>query len=305
MALKSTEVLAGTFRASRRFHPWHNGVDFACPTGTNVKARYAGTILTTGSNPPGKDFGNYIRMRYSNSKVDGWYAHIIRFLVKKGQKVKKGQVIAKSGNTGLSTGPHLHYSESTGNITWLNPDKVNVKEVDEVTELDACIYAWRGITNTFPSAKNKAVFVKWLKEGHSVPDIVRNTIFLGYVAKKYVYKTSYDKKVAELQKQIKAQHTSIQNLSADVVTLKKQMEKMISLDEYTEKVGLIATCSDRIQQINEKLGLPYTSSQKARLGAIQRLVSRRKEVVGGDDWSFMIVWQFIKDLFSGKVVKKK
>jgi len=258
MALKSTEVLSGTFRASRRYHSYHNGVDFACPTGTNVKARYAGIITTTGSNPPGKDFGNYIRMRYAGSKVDGWYAHIIKFLVKKGQKVKKGQFIAKSGNTGLSTGPHLHYSESTGNINWLNPDKTNVKEVEDMY-----------------GGKNAEY---WFRH----------------------YRLYVDKTKA-LKKTVALQGSAIKQLQSDISVLNKQIDKMVSIAEYTEKVGLIATCSDRIQQINEKLTLPYTASQKMRLGAIHRLLGRKKVTTDEEEWSFVIVWRFIKDLFKGKV----
>jgi murein DD-endopeptidase len=52
--------------------------------------------------------GNYIVIEHDN-KVRTRYLHLSKFLVKKGQRVTRGQVIALSGNTGASTGPHLHY----------------------------------------------------------------------------------------------------------------------------------------------------------------------------------------------------
>jgi murein DD-endopeptidase MepM/ murein hydrolase activator NlpD len=82
----------------------HTGVDFAVPVGTEVLAAANGTIMPSGW---GKSYGLQLVCRVKGGFVI--YAHLSKTLVKPGQKVKKGQVIALSGNTGNSTGPHLHF----------------------------------------------------------------------------------------------------------------------------------------------------------------------------------------------------
>jgi murein DD-endopeptidase MepM/ murein hydrolase activator NlpD len=82
---------------------YHTGVDYAVPVGTDVLAVADGVI-----DPAtwGKSYGVQLVQKLDG----GWfiYAHLSKTLVKPGDKVKEGQVIAKSGNTGNSTGPHLH-----------------------------------------------------------------------------------------------------------------------------------------------------------------------------------------------------
>jgi murein DD-endopeptidase MepM/ murein hydrolase activator NlpD len=82
---------------------YHTGVDYAVPVGTDVLAVADGVI-----DPAtwGKSYGTQLVQKLDG----GWfiYAHLSKTLVKPGDKVKEGQVIAKSGNTGNSTGPHLH-----------------------------------------------------------------------------------------------------------------------------------------------------------------------------------------------------
>ena len=98
----------------------HRGTDFALPVGTEVKAVGDGTVTDTrtglgntwgqGESASGST-GNMIRI--AHTAQDGktyysWYLHLSEVLVSKGQTVTKGQVIGRSGNTGNSTGPHLH-----------------------------------------------------------------------------------------------------------------------------------------------------------------------------------------------------
>lgn len=87
----------------------HKGVDFAAPTGTPFFAAGNGTITKVKRGWNG-GFGNYIRVRHNNS-YSTEYAHISRFArgMRVGKRVRQGQVIAYVGNTGRSTGPHLHY----------------------------------------------------------------------------------------------------------------------------------------------------------------------------------------------------
>ncbi|MFG1672479.1 M23 family metallopeptidase [Streptomyces sp. Y7] len=88
----------------------HSGQDFAVPTGTQVVAAHGGTVVKVGGNGAGDGpaYGNAIVIKHGNGTFSQ-YAHLSRIDVKIGQVVKTGQKIAKSGNTGNSSGPHLHF----------------------------------------------------------------------------------------------------------------------------------------------------------------------------------------------------
>jgi murein DD-endopeptidase MepM/ murein hydrolase activator NlpD len=91
---------------------YHTGVDFAVPVGTDIIAVADGKIENA---TWGASYGTQLVQ-----KVDGgWviYAHLSKALVKAGDVVKKGQHIGESGNTGNSSGPHLHF-EMRNNIRW-------------------------------------------------------------------------------------------------------------------------------------------------------------------------------------------
>jgi len=122
------------YRMSSRFNPKrkhpitgrvrpHNGTDFATPVGTNVVAPGEGVVTLVANHAFA---GKYIVIEHDN-KVRTRYLHLSSFKVKKGQRVKRGQVIALSGNTGASTGPHLHY-EFHVNGRPVDPMKANIAE---------------------------------------------------------------------------------------------------------------------------------------------------------------------------------
>ncbi|MYR40656.1 M23 family metallopeptidase [Streptomyces sp. SID5910] len=92
----------------------HSGQDFAVPIGTNVMAAHGGTVVKAGGNGAGDGpaYGNAIVIKHGNGTYSQ-YAHLSRIDVKIGQVVKTGQHIAKSGNTGNSSGPHLHFEIRT------------------------------------------------------------------------------------------------------------------------------------------------------------------------------------------------
>jgi murein DD-endopeptidase MepM/ murein hydrolase activator NlpD len=105
-----------------RFHPFykikvfHPGFDFAAPVGTEVYATGDGTVEKVENNFHG--YGNMIMIDHGYG-YKTLYAHLSAFKVVPGQTIKRGQVIGFVGNTGLSTGPHLHYE------VWKNGEKVN------------------------------------------------------------------------------------------------------------------------------------------------------------------------------------
>jgi murein DD-endopeptidase MepM/ murein hydrolase activator NlpD len=101
----------------------HKGVDFAAPRGTPVYAAGDGTIDMIGRRG---GYGNYVRIRH-NPEYSTAYAHLYKFAngMKRGRHVKQGQVIAYSGSTGVSTGPHLHYEVLIAGRQ-VNPNKVKM-----------------------------------------------------------------------------------------------------------------------------------------------------------------------------------
>ena len=89
------------------YNKMHRGTDFAAPKGTPIMASGSGIIEAARWNGA---YGKYIRIRH-NSKYKTAYAHLNSYArgVKRGAKVRQGQIIGYVGNTGRSTGPHLHY----------------------------------------------------------------------------------------------------------------------------------------------------------------------------------------------------
>ncbi|MFD5428072.1 M23 family metallopeptidase [Streptomyces sp. NPDC127084] len=92
----------------------HSGQDFAVPTGTPVKAANGGVVVKAGpgGGGDGSAYGNAIVIKHGNGKYSQ-YAHLSKVNVYVGQAVKTGQRIALSGNTGNSSGPHLHFEIRT------------------------------------------------------------------------------------------------------------------------------------------------------------------------------------------------
>lgn len=107
--LSATYGKGGSMWASK-----HSGQDFAVPTGTPVDAVAAGTVVKAGPNGGGDGpaYGNAIVIKHANNMYSQ-YAHLSKIQVKVGQKVAVDQQIALSGNTGNSSGPHLHFEIRT------------------------------------------------------------------------------------------------------------------------------------------------------------------------------------------------
>ena len=111
----------------RRLHPVtgrvrpHNGVDFGMPIGSLISAPSDGVVDKAGFS---RSAGYFIVLRHS-STVSTVYMHLSKLSVRPGQRVKQGATIARSGNTGISTGPHLHYEVRIGGRA-VNPLRVKL-----------------------------------------------------------------------------------------------------------------------------------------------------------------------------------
>lgn len=114
----------------------HNGVDFRASIGTPVKASLAGTVVATGNTDAVKgcySYGKWVLIRHMNG-LSTLYAHLSVFGTAEGAQVDTGEVIGYSGNTGYSTGPHLHF-------TVFASDAVQVRKLGELKTKTNCAAA--------------------------------------------------------------------------------------------------------------------------------------------------------------------
>ncbi len=100
-------IAGGRFTSGfgRRWGRMHKGTDWACPVGTTVYASCGGTVIQASYSG---GYGNCVVISHPDGRMTR-YAHNSKLLVKTGQQVEQGEAIALSGNTGRSTGPHVHF----------------------------------------------------------------------------------------------------------------------------------------------------------------------------------------------------
>jgi murein DD-endopeptidase MepM/ murein hydrolase activator NlpD len=102
----------------RRWGRMHKGIDIGGPIGTPIMAVAEGEVITAGWNSGG--FGNLVKIEHPDGTIT-LYAHNNRVLVRKGQIVQQGDQISELGNTGRSTGPHLHFEIHPNGKSAVNP----------------------------------------------------------------------------------------------------------------------------------------------------------------------------------------
>jgi len=128
--MPTTGWLSSQFTLSR-FHPIlhdsraHEGIDLQAPMGAPIIAPAAGRVMSVGHEP---GFGNTFEIDHGHGIVTR-FAHCSRIVVRVGQMVTRGQVMATVGNTGLATGPHLHYEvhvngKAVDPLKFVLPDKI-------------------------------------------------------------------------------------------------------------------------------------------------------------------------------------
>jgi murein DD-endopeptidase MepM/ murein hydrolase activator NlpD len=132
-----------TSKYGRRTHPItgfnsvHRGIDFGAPRGTPIKTSGDGTVTFAGYN---EVFGYHVRVRHVNGYTT-MYAHMSAFGrgIRRGRIIDQGQTIGYVGNTGMSTGPHLHY-EVRYNGTHINPSMMKFPPGKTLTGEEARLY---------------------------------------------------------------------------------------------------------------------------------------------------------------------
>ncbi len=126
-----------------RVHPitglrrMHKGVDLAAPRGTPIKITGNGVVIQKGG---ARGLGNFIKIRHANGYVTS-YAHMDRYGpgIKKGKKVRQGQIVGYVGSTGRSTGNHLHYQVELNRKT-VNPFRIKVPTGRQLTGKMLALY---------------------------------------------------------------------------------------------------------------------------------------------------------------------
>lgn len=133
-----TQYFGGTEFAARNAaayggRAYHPGVDFGAPSGTAIKAPLSGTVRATGNTdlvPGCYSWGKWTLLDHANG-LSTLYAHQSAISVSPGQSVSTGEIIGYVGNTGFSTGPHLHF-------TVYAKDGVNVRKFNEIKTSTSC-----------------------------------------------------------------------------------------------------------------------------------------------------------------------
>ncbi len=113
-----TNVVNSSYGYRSKFGRQHYGVDLKASTGDTIYAAFSGKIRLTNFDRGG--YGFYVVIRHEN-KLETLYGHLSRFLVKENQYVNEGDAIGLAGNSGRSTGPHLHF-EFRYNGKCINPE---------------------------------------------------------------------------------------------------------------------------------------------------------------------------------------
>jgi murein DD-endopeptidase MepM/ murein hydrolase activator NlpD len=188
-------VMTSTF--GPRKHPilgtvrLHKGVDWAAPVGTPVSAAFDGTIIFEGD---GGGYGNLVRIAHENGR-ETRYAHLQRFALANGTKVKAGDIIGYVGTTGMSTGPHLHFElyqgsdaiDPLGTVTTVASDDSAVETLtDQIVHVESGGSAHA--KNPLSSATGLGQFISktWIRMMNTYrPDLARSLSTTDLLALRY------------------------------------------------------------------------------------------------------------------------
>ena len=273
-----SDIFIGNYRITQKFgvNPriykrfglkGHSGADFACPNGTMLVAPFDCEVLKVGNSPGG--YGLYVKLWTRVPEFELWgqkiggvcaiFAHCKSVVVKPGQKVKCGQLIAYSNNTGFSTGAHLHFGilytdkngyrlfRDNGFLGWQDPlnkelFKWQVKNLkkpvcvdeEEKSDLAKCLEAHKQAmdwANREKAEKEKLQteldIIRMEKEtiGKQLSDLKVYSEDLEKKNKELVQKNrKYESQLADWQKRIETANRKISKLEEEIKKLEKEKQ---------------------------------------------------------------------------------
>ncbi len=158
----------------RRFRRMHKGVDLKLNIGDTVRAAFDGKVRIVRNQGRRKGYGMYVVIRHTN-QLETVYGHLSEWLVKPDQYVKAGDPIALGGNTGRSTGPHLHFETRFMGYA-INPCAI-FDFPNQTTHTDTYTFDKRTYQNArnFDPAANNAYAAQYRKENPAKPYVRTGT----------------------------------------------------------------------------------------------------------------------------------
>ena len=251
--LKNPKVTSGY---GKRTHPitgeknkMHHGTDLISDD-KNIYAIEDGYVqkIVTGKDKATTGYGNYIWVRYPRIGLSLFHAHCKKVLLKKGDKVKKGTIIAIMGKTGASTGVHLHLGMTKiGSDTWLNPQTYNYVPENTIS-VTSVVTRYKTKNQLKLIAENLRVRKSASTESDVVGMSVKNGIYNYYEIKadsKYTwYRIADNQWIADNKKYLEVYPGEDE---MKIEELNKQLQ------ELTDKYNLIVQENAIIKQDNLKL----------------------------------------------------
>lgn len=147
-------------RITQTYNPQHRAVDVGIPIGTPIIAPRGGKIIR--ARPDASGYGNLVVIQTAEGQQI-YLGHLNAFSVKEGEEVKPGQLLGFSGNTGRSTGPHLHYEVRTGDYSRVDPLALDYQGNEQYPR------AGSNITNVLPSTPGSLRVVSSAAPGQPQP----------------------------------------------------------------------------------------------------------------------------------------
>lgn len=239
----------------------HNGLDIPLSTGTKLYSVIDGVVTEQASDPSG--YGNYVKIE--NTSCGVLYAHLSKFVLSVGQSVKAGDLVGYSGNTGNSTGPHLHFAvfpkprdRSNGYAGYINPLGSDVEWVESFDD---------NADSRIKELEAKVEELRTQREG-------------------------YRKEITELEDKLKDMTDDRNRLAQDSARLQVKLNEALErhTDELKTKQDHIDSIQKTLAEVNQQhsaLTVQYSklieeneSNKKTLANAQQKFIKYEEELMG-------------------------
>lgn len=288
------DLFIGNFRISQLFgkNPQmyakfglkgHNGIDFACPTGTQLVCCFdEAEVITAEDDKTG--YGKHIKLWDKKQQIVAIYGHCKELLVKVGDTVKFGNLIAISNNTGFSTGPHLHFgvckvdknckrlNTNNGYSGWINPledfvwETENLKKpIEESVIINDMTEQEKNLLKVIKEAKLNEGDIRWLADNISIKN--NDT-----VKKLEEEITGYKKANNELADKVSIQGEEIYGLKGTISDLYKDLEKkQLQIGKMTDEFNKLQAEYKDLSKNKPELALSDCSARQLFILFIKKL----------------------------------